>query len=276
MAHSFSAGRRRLTNWLHRVEYAWFSIVLILTACAVFLMLSLLSVKIGLEYGTENVLLDYTLRPLGRWVLAGLLGGELHSVEQQEMLAGEVLEYFIVLTSILMALIPGLAYRRIKMSLQTRQGLKSVKVETIGEDDLQVMARHYRGAESVLVISGDFSWLCAVEGVRSQVERLLTDEQITFVTWKGENEIKQHVDTGIFGKIQGAVKEDYSKEGVKCSFIRYRGGERRLLYLYDLPSGNNVDEREFFVGIIVEQQDTRYLLRALETLCRPSVGCQSA
>lgn len=244
----------------------WLGFVLVFIVLVTLTMFSLLSTKLALQYHTTDSISYKVSAPLATVVLL-LLGQD----KPEVAVVADTLDHFIVLASILLAMVPALAYRRIKKALEEKQGLRSVKVETLGADDLRVMASHYRGAESVVVTSGDFSWLGLNLMLKGEVERLANDGAIKLVTWKTCDDIERQIgDRKLFGKIRTCITEDPSKSQVKCSFLRYRGGERRLLYLYDRVGEDEVAERDYFVGIIVEQHDTRYLLRALETLCRPA------
>lgn len=141
------------------------------------------------------------------------------------------------------------------------------------KEDVKLMRRYYQDAAEVTILSGDFDWL-----TNNDIGTLLLDmmerSKLTLVTDRTIAEVKDAVGRETFERIKSRLVEGRRRKGgpgIKCSLIDY-GSDMMFMWRYNTSDDRSDGGRNWHIGVISEKQETRYLLRLLQDLCRPELS----
>ncbi len=146
---------------------------------------------------------------------------------------------------------------------KSNEGLKVVNL-AYKDHDLDLMARAFHGAESVVIFSGDFSFLKpnAHAGLHKTLERLVADRKVVFISDKSKEVVQlamQGVPDGSVGLWSMANDSGLFKYAsgltIKLSLISYGMGSHQVLHR------QREDDEKFVMVVVDSSRRTRYLLQ---------------
>lgn len=107
--------------------------------------------------------------------------------------------------------------------------VETVSVNTVGVEDIRVMASYYRRADFVAVFSGDFSWIAVDNEIKKIIENLVESNKIRFYSSKSRNVVAGSLGREIFDRYLPFFHFNSPAE-FKASLVKMQGGAQYLLY----------------------------------------------
>lgn len=105
-----------------------------------------------------------------------------------------------------------------------------------GLDDIELMVKEYRGASSVVVFGGDFSWMREahktqreIAEIRSLVTQLAKEKKIKLISYKDEASVKNSIGQAMLAELSGLMQYNSRLDGLRASFVNNPFG-RVLIY----------------------------------------------
>ena len=197
-----------------------------------------------------------------------VLGVDIRSIPaaQAGSLFAPLQNAILVIVSTWFALLPVLVLAKWRMRARRREVVRAMPVRDGNGDDLEIMRRYYKGAEEIIVFSGDFSWITESDPLQAEIRRLAKSEKIKLISYKTAAQVESAMgNPPLFGELKACFAFQ-SPARVKCSLVSYTGG-RVFLYRLSQPG---VEGGEPKVCVLREAENTRPLLEALRVLCQPA------
>jgi hypothetical protein len=130
------------------------------------------------------------------------------------------------------------------------------------------MYKYYEKAEGILVFSGDFSWLKNDTRISSLL--LGKGDRVTYTSYKSRAEIEASLGHDLFGAVEKRFR--FARPvPLKCSIVSY-SADKVFLYKTQFVAANG--DIKSMICVVSPSDDSRYLLDALEGLCRQASGGQ--
>ena len=201
------------------------------------------------------------------WVLSFFLKREpdgTYPVHGAEAALKIILDSAVCLITFFVVIHPIIARRKVEADVRKKQSIKLIRVYTRGTDDIGLMHKYYKNADSVIVYSGDFSWLQSETPLKKIVEELANNQKIKLVSSKNKDIVKHNIGDNLFEQLtqSNLIKYIDDKE-IKCSLI-VKGGVSTLLYLTKDEYSDVEDV--MYMCIVTGRNESRFLLNAMELL----------
>lgn len=201
------------------------------------------------------------------WVLSFFLNREAdgsYPVHSAEGALKIILDSAVCLITFFVVIHPIIARRKVEADVRKKQSIKLVRIYNRGTDDIALMYRYYKNADSVIVYSGDFSWLGTETPLKKIVEELANNQKIKLVSSKNKDIVKNNIGDALFNQLsQSELIKYIDDKEIKCSLI-VKGGISTLLYLTK-DENSDVDD-VMFMCIVTGKNESRFLLNAMELL----------
>jgi hypothetical protein len=253
--------------WVYKLldrSERWLVSAFIFVAIALMLVCTLVlgiftAVQVATSVGASTVLSGYVA-----WILAFVdVDVSTLKPEQYVALLGSFTGSVAVLVTLWFAVVTMVKYWQSVQQSKARSLIKKEAVYRDGIDDIETMLRFYKKATKVTVFAGDFSWIAKNDELAKEVERLVSERKISFVSYKDEENVKKAIsDSTLYERYRSCFHHDRRLKGLKCSLVQV-GLTSVLLYKVD----NSALGGERNVCVIIGKDDAESLLDALTSLC---------
>lgn len=230
-----------------------------------FLLIAFTATQISAATGQLNIpLFNSTTR--STLALVGVDVSKIKAVDYPNVLS-TALGAIAVLVTLWYTMAAAFAFSKHRRDLRKKALIQEVPVWEEGVDDLNAMHKYYKGAASVVVFSGNFSWLIASSATQphpllGEIDRLLQAGKIKFVSYKTEANIQQ-----CLGARFSTYKPHFmfnSGVKLKCSLIE-KGQRKVLIYMADTTVDPDGAKK---VCVISGRDEAQYLLDTIDALCK--------
>lgn len=127
-----------------------------------------------------------------------------------------------------------------------------------GKDDLRLMRKYYKDADSIIVYSSTFSWVHDDKELRDYMEKVAEKRRLHMRTVNVE-QVKKNI--GNISHLLEGCLEETDKSELHCSLIKQRG---IIILMYEY-----VDENmQYWVCTIKQKGEGKYLLEMLDELLK--------
>jgi hypothetical protein len=238
--------------------WVWVSIFLMLGCTYVLVAFTATQVAVATKQAPVPVLAGST-----RWILSivGVDTSKVTASDYPDVLSAAV-GAVAVLVTLWYSVTTTAAFFRYKKDLQRKALVREEPVYQEGRDDLDAMEKYYRGAESVIVFSGDFSWLNSSHPLVAETDRLCQSRKIKFVSYKTEQDVR----AGLGQRFSAYETQFVFDSGIKlkCSLVQ-KGQRKVLLYVADTTVDSDGAKK---VCVISGKDEAQYLLQTIDELCK--------
>jgi hypothetical protein len=181
---------------------------------------------------------------------------------QYTALLAAVIGAVAVLVTLWFSVASLISYLKHRNELSKKALIQKEMVYTDGEEDLKVMLRYYKNANSVIVFSGDFSWISKNNELLRVIQRLSSESKISFVSYKSANVVESAIGSTLYNEFHQRFRFDQDTQ-LKCSLVKINHSK---VFIYKVD--REVEGGDKNVCIIPGKDDARYLLETLESLCK--------
>ncbi len=255
-----ASSMQKFAQGFHEIVRAATTLGILLAILAMFysafVLVSLTSTQVSVSFGWSPVFKSHTDGVLN---LLGFKAADMSNQQYVSVLSALVGSMAVVVT-LWFAIATLLKYIEQRRELANKAVIKKEIVHLDGKDDLAIMLRYFKDADAVTVFSGDFSWLLVDEKLRFQVNRLVRERKISFVSYKDELIVRNSV-----GQLYDQFAPYFRYEPscrLKCSLVTIN---QTRVFLYKVDTTAEGGDKS--VCIVSSKDEARYLLETLNTLC---------
>jgi hypothetical protein len=167
--------------------------------------------------------------------------------------------YLLFAIGVILATVPIYTVFQFRRRLREQSSIRSAPVDETGVDDIRIMSRFYKHADSVDVFSGDFSWIKDNVGVQGDLRKIKS--KVRLISHKSRENVRQAVGDPLFKEFQNHFLFDCPKR-LKCSFVTYQGEDVFLFKAAKIVGLNTADT----VCVLRSSDESRPILTALRQL----------
>lgn len=240
--------QHRLTGLLEAVSF-------IATLCVGFIVLSLMKTQVTMQSGNAP---NDIFKVVSDCVV-GFMSGNVETLGTNQYLQTltPLLQGATFIATVFFIAVPYISVSRRLRRRRKMESLKVVRLTGRGQD-IEIMSRHFRNAEEIIINSGDFSWILENSNMRDLVVDMANRHKLKLISYRSRDEVKESLGDQLFNRLESSLS--YAPErNIKCAVISHT---TEKTFLYKVVTYN--EER---MCILRSDRNSQYLLEALHKMC---------
>lgn len=173
-----------------------------------------------------------------------------------------LLNVVIIVVTLVFAVTPLIGVIKYRSEQRKREFITSHRIYHNGTDDINIMFKHFKDAEEVIIRSGDFSWLGENSEMCAYFQQLAKQKKLHLISYKNEGDVRAGLDNDDLFNLFSSCFVFGHHDRVKCSYVKRRGSN---IFLYKYTNYESGEYRHYILEL-TQKNETNYLLEVLGDL----------